>query len=247
MILIGSAAIKHWFPDFPRNPKDIDYAFREGEIFEERFKGYEYLKNPVLCSKYTDNDIEIISENDLYTLKVSHLFWDINWEKHMFDVQFLKSKECTLDTNLFYKLYDYWNIIHGKNKRSNLKMSAEDFFDNAVKCEYSHDWLHTLLKNPPTYTKILKDGAEVEVSEDKFNILSFEEKCDLVREEVMVMAWERYSRLDYRMAYGRMLKKFIISHCPIWEGLFIIENFVLLHKPNFNYKEVIENGLKEAK
>ena len=25
MILIGSKAIKYWFPDFPRDPKDTDY------------------------------------------------------------------------------------------------------------------------------------------------------------------------------------------------------------------------------
>jgi len=32
MILIGSSAIKHWYPDFKREPKDLDYIVGEDEI-----------------------------------------------------------------------------------------------------------------------------------------------------------------------------------------------------------------------
>lgn len=248
MILIGSKAIRHWFPDFPREPKDYDYIVGKDEKhlttnkIAETGERIEYLENAIFdnCNK------SVLFPNDLYTLKISHLFWDINWQKHMFDVQFLLKKGCVLDKELFLLLYGYWNVIHGKNKRSDLKMTAEDFFDNAVKCEYEHDYLHTLLNPIPTYTKILI--GEVEVSEEKFNLLSQEDKFNLVREEVMLMAWERYSKqMDYRHAYSRMLKKFIINHAPIWEAIFIIENFIELHKPNFNYYKKIEDGLKLSK
>jgi hypothetical protein len=126
-------------------------------------------------------------------------------------------------------------------------MSSEDFFNNALKCEYNHDYLHTFLKNPPTYTKVLKDGAEVDVSETKFNNLSFEEKCDLVKEEVMVMAFERYSKFYYRNAYAKMMKKFIISHAPMWEAIFIIENYMSVYKPDYNFLKKIENSILELK
>jgi hypothetical protein len=241
MILIGSRAIKHWFPDFKRDPKDWDYIIFEGEkVLKSNEIRIENLINPV----FTGYEYPIILPNDLYTLKMSHMFWDINWDKHMFDIQFLKDKGCKINIELFHKLYEFWNSYHSKNRRSDLVMNAEDFFDNALKCEYDHDFIHTLLNPYPTFNKVLKDGAEVEVDENKFHLLSYEEKCDLVYEEVMVMAWERWPKLDYRRAYSKMLKKFIINHAPIWEAIFIIENFKELHKPKFNYFKKIEDELK---
>ena len=143
---------------------------------------------------------------------------------------------------LFYKLYKFWNTIHNKNNRSNLDMSSNEFFNNALKTP--HDYYHTLLNESPIYTKILKDGAEVDVSEDKFNDLSFEDKCNLVREEVMVMAYERYKNYNFMKAYSIMLKKFILNHAPIWEAIFIIENYIILHRPQFDYFKKIEEKLK---
>lgn len=243
MILIGSKAIKHWFPDFPRVPKDSDYLVLDKSRWNNIPGKEEYYENDIIYFK--NKDSKYIDPNLLYTLKISHAIgWDINWEKHVWDIQWLKEKGCKLNEKLFYKLYNHWEQVHGKNKRSDLEMTVEEFFDNAIICEYKHDWLHTLLNPIPTYTKILKDGAEVEVDENKFNTLSYEEKCDLVNEEVMVMAWERYPKLNYRVAFTRMLKKFILNHAPIWEALFIIQNHKELHKPNFNYFKTIENGLK---
>ena len=199
----------------------------------------EYLYNDVI------GDLNGIASPDvLYTLKISHVIgWDIKWEKHMFDIQFLKKKGCLLDRNLFERLYKFWNLQNSINNRSNLDMSAKDFFNNALKTP--HDYYHTLLNPTPIYTKILKDGAEVDVSEEKFNKLTFEEKCDLVREEVMVMAYERYKNVNYMSAYSKMLKKFIINHSPLWEGLFIIENFIILHKPLFNYFKTISDKINK--
>jgi len=239
MILIGSSAIKHWWPEFPREPKDIDYITEEKRTNN---KGVEYLKNPI----FKEYKHSVMLPNDLYTLKLSHLVgWDLFWEKNMWDACWLKEKGCRLDRELFFKLHSYWEEYHGKNKRSDLEMSAEDFFDNALSNKYYHDDLHTLLVSPPTYTKILI--GEVEVSENKFNKLGFEDKFSLVREEVMVMAWERWGHLDYRRAYNKMLKKFILNHAPIWEAIFILENYKKLQKCPFNYIKTINDGLSKIK
>ncbi len=241
-ILIGSAAIKYHFPDFKREPKDYDYISEVADKGILGDKKVEYLENPILWELYSD--YEVLPINVLYNLKLSHIAWDINWEKHLYDIIFLQQKGCFLNKELFYSLYEYWNTYHNKNKRYDLKMSADKFFDNAIKCPYSHDYLHTLIVDAPTYSKILKDGEEVEVSEEKFNNLSFEEKLSLVREEVYVMAYERLAGRHYRTAYTWMLKKFIISHAPIWEMLFIIQNYEYLYKPHINYVELINNKLK---
>lgn len=235
-ILIGSAAIKHHFPDFSRQVKDTDYIGKG-----KNTKAIEYHINPI----FDNYQHEIMQPDDLYTLKMSHMFWDIKWEKHMFDIQFLKSKNCKLNKELFDKLYQYWCNLHGANKRSDLNMSAENFFNNALK-EYDHDYLHTLLNPSPTYLKVLKDGAEVDVDEEKYHKLSHEDKLNLVREEVYVMAYERLNGRKYRTAYTWMLKKFIISHAPMFEALFIIENFIELHLPKIDYKTKLDYELSRS-
>lgn len=240
MYLIGSSKIKEFFPDFPRTPKDKDWAVDFKGLTNS--EGVEYLYNPVLVN-YIDTYGE--SPDVLYTVKMSHLFWDINWEKHEWDATWLRERGCTLIYPLFWKLYDYFNELHGKNKRSDLKMTASQFFNNALDCPYDHDWLHTLLNPYPTFNKVLKDGEEVDVSEDKFQYLSEQEKEDLVREEVEIMAFERFSKLNFRMAYGIMLKKFIISHAPIWEAIWILENYKRLSRARHNFIKILNEKINE--
>lgn len=248
MILIGSKAIKHWFPDFPREPKDTDYVINEYEHFDViKTEGVEYLKNKVLTDliKTEFDQIKVPDPNILCTLKASHLCWDINWDKHMWDLQFLLKKGCEIDEDLFWKLYEFWNKYHGKNKRSDLKMSKDDFFTNAINYDtMEHDEVHKLINPIPIYTLVLKDGAEVELDENKFYSLSYEQKLDFVREEIYVMAFERYKNLKYKQAYHKMLKKFIISHAPSFSLLFILKNYVHLQRNNFNFIKHIQNELQ---
>ena len=245
-ILIGSKALEyHGLKTRPI--KDVDYA-----VDDLRYTGKkgieEYLYNPIITKRNED----VCSLPDLCTLKISHVVgWDINWEKHMWDVQQILSRAGNgfFDKELFDELYLFWNKIHGTNKRSNLDMSAADFFTNAVKYPIKHDDLHEILiKHPhfhnqskPTYTYILKDNSEVDVCEQKFNNLTYHAKLNLVQEEVMVMAMERNFHPDYRVNYNIMLKKFILNHAPLWEALFIIYNYPRLLKPFFNYKQFLNN------
>lgn len=254
-MIIGSNAIKYHFPDFPRNPKDYDIvAFDEYDKLDltRIHKGTPNLKleiliNPVILNYYKNKGgiPSVCGIDELYTLKMSHMFWNINHEKHSWDMVWLQNKGAELIKPLFFKLYNYFNELHGANKRSDLKMSSADFFNNALKCPYDHDKLHTFLQDPPTYTKVLV--GEVEVSEEKFNSLSFEDKCNLVYEEIELMSWERWPELDYRRAYGRMFKKFLISHAPLWEAIFICENFVKLSRFRRNHFEILNNAIKNEK
>lgn len=246
--MVGSYALKNIYTDFTREPKDIDFIIGE-EVYKDRLTKYigdkkaEYLYCPPMFDHLTKFGV---TDHGLLTLKASHIFWNINWDKHMYDICFLIDKGAQIIPKLFYDLYAFWNDHHGKNKRSDLKMSASEFFSNAVKCPHDHDWLHTLINPYPTFNKVLVDGAEVEVSEQKFNSLTYEEKLDLVREEIYVMAYERLNCRDYRAAYYWMLKKFIISHAPIWEALFIIENFRQLDRPLFNYVNKINDEIQRS-
>lgn len=253
-IIIGSTALIKWFTDFNRTPKDLDYAVSDPIKFVTT-GGVEYLYNPVLF-RYTEYvEDGYLQPNALYTLKMSHLAgFNINWERHEWDATFLRRKGCKLIRPLFDELYAHWTIVHGANKRSDLKMSAEDFFDNAVGYPVNHDDLHEMLithphfkeQKEPTYKKILKDGEEVDVCMDKFATLTEEEKCNVVMEEVMVMAHERANGRDYRPAYSWMLKKFIISHAKLEEAVWILEHYPELVKPKFNYIQYLNERIEES-
>ena len=141
----------------------------------------------------------------------------------------------------------YWNKVHGKNKRSDLQMTSEQFFNNVVNCKYNHDWLHTLINLIPTFNKVLKDGEEVAVSEDKFNLLTAKEKKALVIEEVIIMAFERFNHLHYRQAYSKMLVKFIQNHAPLWEAIWILQNYRSLYKPEYDFIKHLNNVINEQR
>lgn len=245
MLVIGSKAIKHWFPDFGREPKDVDIISKERGSTTWISKGpdmrVEFLDDPGI-TKYQATGY--LRPDLLVTLKASHIFWDINWEKHMWDIQFLLGKGAKIQRDVFFELYDFWNSYHKKNFRSDLDMSAEDFFgNNVLELEIPHDTVHTFLKEEPTYKKVLADGAEVNTDEDKFLSLSHEDKMSLVREEVQVMSWERYKGVKWYIGYSKMLRKFLRMHAPIWQTFFIIENWKELVKcPVDHYKLINEKA-----
>ena len=247
MVIIGSVAIKYHFPDFPREPKDFDVIGKniliENDVVCADDLRVERLENPVLLERYKSSSSPYISKNDLYTLKISHLFWDIKWEKHMFDTVFLKSKGCKVDKNLFIQLYRHWINKHGEPQRSNLNMKPKDFFNNAIKDNHNHDNLHLIINPNPLYKKIIISEDSVKTDYNLWEKLTYKDKLELIREECYVMAFERLARRDYRTAYVWQLKQLILKHLPLWQALFAIENYNDLRKPIINYKEKIENGL----
>jgi hypothetical protein len=247
-LIIGSTAIRYHFPLFKREPNDIDYVVDtinvENIIRKKDGKIIEYLYNPIIF-KYIDDEKKFpiyATPTQILSIKMSHISWNINFKKHMFDIQFLLDNGVVYDKELYDELYNFWLEYKGRNgkyRRSNLTISSEEFFDNGI--ESDHDNLHTLLKDEPTYIKILKDGCEVEPCEIKFNNLSYSEKISVIEEEVMVMAYERFRDKQYRVAYEQMLEKYITGHAPIWQLLFIIENYKQLRIPSFNFYKKIEN------
>lgn len=247
MLIIGSTALKYHYPDFKRNPGDFDIVGgRDRFTLEDLSKQWgdlkvEHLHNPVIL-KY--QEYGYIKPELLLSLKISHLFWDINWFKHMFDIQFLLSKGVKYDLKLINELIEFWKTQHKNIRRSNLESGKEDFFTNAVNVdENEHDYLHTLINPTPMYTLLLKEGCEVELDESKFHAMTFEQKCDVVFEETAVMAWERYKKNHFREAYKLQLKDNIMKHFPQYIALFAIENYRELERPKYNYREKINKQL----
>jgi hypothetical protein len=256
-MIIGSQAIQHHLGNkFWREPKDLDII---GTTTLQQEKKVEILPNPVLERYYNYSMPEYIGLDELYTLKCSHSFWELknkSWAKHLYDIQMLQEgTDCKLIPDLFWDLYKYWLSLHGPHKKSNLDMSAEEFFDNALNTGFDHDTAHTWLiehehfkgQQKPTYTQVLKDGAEVDVCMDKFNALSDQQKFNVVFEEVALMAFERWPKAYYKASYETMLRKFICEHCYPEEGLWIIQNHKnLLCNIPFDFNKFLTKKLQSA-
>lgn len=251
MLLVGSRAIKQHFNDFPREPKDWDYVAFPPYTFEsntKKVKDTEFLKNAILVERYSEKD-EIVSANDLYTLKLSHIFWPIALDKHLFDIQFLKKKGCVADMELFERLYAYWSSMHGQNKRIDFDKKNEEFFQDKVHRQYPHDELHNIINPSPLYKFVKPDLEAADISQELFNNLDRKQQLELIREEAYVLALERYmipnSGTHWRVAYSKMLKALMQRLTPLWLGVFIAENYIDLQQPTFNYYEKFQNHNKQ--
>jgi hypothetical protein len=148
------------------------------ESFPEEWNGYDYA-----------------TLDFLYTLKISHSFWEINgtWDKHAADIYWLqKNTDVEFLPEVYDIVYPVWKELHGK-KKTNLAQGKQTFFADAVVRKYDHDSLHDSVcyHDEPWYLSILKDGEEVLTDWEKFMALPYESQLQLVREEIYATALER--------------------------------------------------------
>lgn len=211
-ILIGSTALKHWFPD-AREPKDIDFLSPktiETTHLCVRVENYwheaaEYLIDKSINKTWLDPEL-------LLSLKMSHFHWDIHWEKTKFDILFLKSKGVEYDKEAYRLLLPIWTKLHGE-KKVNLNVSKSAFFTEHVKRQTEHDKLHELVKftDRPWYEKLLQTSDKVLLSSDKFEALTEEEKLQTALEELLVIAIER-ARLESTSKNSEIMRAINFSY-----------------------------------
>lgn len=243
-VLIGSKAMKHHFPD-SREPSDVDFFSphsREQLELPNATKRVETFWHEDLAKW---NWTTIATPDELYTIKVSHAFWELknkSWSKHMMDVLFLQSKGATLIPELYKILYKVWEDTHGK-KKVNLEADPETFFnDKIVKRIYDHDSIHESVAyyERPLFERILRDDSDVAVDKSKWDAMDHEDKLKMVREEIYATALERkLVPTDYKSspgaAYNWTLQKTITSLTKGWFALFVVENFKDLTKADVDY------------
>jgi hypothetical protein len=225
-LIFGSTAIKHWYPDFNRTPKDLDII---GKGIPST-KDMEYHWCPSFAYVTKNNvDSKYVDPNFLYTIKISHAAWDIRWEKTMHDIKFLKNKGCVLDEALYKSLLNDWETIHYK-KKIVVKGNANEFFTSTISRRYNHDELHkkVMWYNVPLHESIRKDINDVHCSRELWNNLSEEDKMRCALEEAYVFAIERYSDYPATIALSKALKTLITSSTKGWFNKFLIDNFFTL-------------------
>lgn len=241
-VLVGSKAMYHWFSD-ARAQKDIDYFSDESQSTTTTGgTRVETFWHPNLDRW---NWGPVASPNELYTIKVSHAFWELkngSWNKHMMDVMFLQSKGAVLIPELYDILYKIWEEVHGK-KKVNLEADPDEFFnDKIVKRIFDHDSIHESVAyyDRPLFERILRDNSDVAVDKSKWDALAHEDKLKMVREEVYATALERKLvptgyKYSAGKAYNWTLQKTITSLTKGWFALFVVENFKDLTRADVDY------------
>lgn len=241
-ILVGSEALRKYI-DLDRKYKDTDYFANVPVHVMESMEEIETFTHPLLESWFGDQD-RVATLNELYTIKISHIFWDLkgsDWNKHCYDIMLMARIRAELDMGLYNVLYKIWEEKHGK-KKANLNALPEDFFNKSVKRVYEHDSIHDSVAygEKPMYLSILREGHQVAVDMAKWEALSLEDKFKTVREEVYATALERQLipseyRASPRAAYHWALKKTITSFSKGWFPLFIVTHLEKLWNPDCDY------------
>ena len=194
-VITGSTAVNHHIPTFREGP-DVDgfYLDEPPKILTLKHNDFSQLSSGLFEILYNNSTDNILSLNALYNLKLSHIFWDVNHQKTINDVIFFQNSGCTVDPSIFYPFKEYWSHIHGDKSFLNLKRTKDSFFDDYVRKRIDHDQIHELIAkyDRPLYTMCLAEGEEVLLDYHKFEQLSMEDQLHLIREEIIVIAIERF-------------------------------------------------------
>ena len=239
-LIYGSTAIKYHFPNYEREPHDLDIITREDNKLHLDISGCKRIEQyylPEFEYIFENNRDELYVDPDfLYTIKISHLSWDINWDKHMKAAIFLEEQGCKLDTALYTSLMQAWQRVHGK-KSVKMNVKNSDFFKENIYRKFNHEYLHEQFAfyDRPLNERIRMDLDSPLCSEELWNQLSTEDKMKCSLEEIYVLAAERYifvqdPERSWKLEHAvvKTLKNMITSTTSGWFNLFLKENFNLL-------------------
>jgi hypothetical protein len=264
MIIYGSYAIKHWFPDYYKAPKDIDIVVYDNNLLDNKL--IDQLKQetnlPIEITLqdegYFFKDLSNFVENNflnptgILSVKMSHAMYDYNLDKTINDIIFLQKKGVTYDINIINLLRKHWKDRYKDlREKMDFNLPPEKFFNSSVVRYVDHDELHDILKlgDIPAYQKILENNVNVKVSKEKFDKLTYEEKIFTFIEEISVLACERYfDMLEPRDAFIAASQSFLTRMTSGWYNIFLLENiekiFTFDNQHHFNLMSRIMKYLR---
>lgn len=243
MIIIGGKALG-------RNSGDTDFWVPEGTKIElYSFHDYSVIPSEIMGAfSSKSKELGVATLEDMMAIKMSHMPWDIQWWKHAQDVLWMQSKGIIANHHLYQKLIQYWEVEHGTKTNLSLYKTKDEFFNDAVVKHFEHDYLHQLVavNGFPVYTRCLMDDQEVMIDQDKFFRLSLHDQVRMFKEEIAVIALERWiipaivgkkgltgscNQITIERAWQKALHKTVVNLTKGWASRFIIENLLEFTKP----------------
>lgn len=241
-MISGSQALRYHGIDLgPVNDLDV-IVYKESQLNNYNNPDYFILPKKIYDSLY--NKTGYIYPEDILTIKMSHLSWDIKWEKTLRHINLLVNMGYSHNPELYKLLKAHWEQVHGNKDFLSLGADKDEFFNDFVTYEYDHDYLHELVAYPerPVYEMCLKENEEVLIDKTKFLNLDFNTQVKMFREEITVIAIERWlvnptnkGKISWYSAYLLSLKKTITRLTKNWASDFIIHNIRHFRKPEYKY------------
>lgn len=204
MIVVGSKALEYWSGKPSSKHSDTDAWILEGHKEfahwpEGSTEGWDISVMPeevyYLFSEESFRTGYATLEDQL-AIKLSHMPYDILWHKHkQYTLLLAKLTDRQYNEDLYGLLKRHWKEVHGGSKSHlSLYKTKCEFFEDFVPKQHEHDYLHELVAFPdkPIYTECLKDGHEVMIDNWKWKGLHLCRKIRMMREEVAVIALERW-------------------------------------------------------
>lgn len=196
---------------------------------------------------------EIADLETLFLLKRSHIWYPRKWSVHFRDYKSIQRTVGGLSADYEYilqkRIEETVQRYHFKDLNYNVRNDV--FFRSSVKRYIPHDDIHRLLKHKdkPMFEYIKDDLNTANISQAKFESLSYEEKILNVREECMVLTCERFvvpahfSSAPYKIKdwIHIIMRKLCTELLPSWMRLFAIDNYEVITggiSPTF-YEKVI--------
>lgn len=208
-LIIGSTAMRHWFPE-AREPKDVDLLTPvsiagHGIVDVQWHAAAEAVWEASTNKTFADPDV-------LLTLKVAHAHWNVAHDKTLFDITYLRQRGAQLNMELYDKLIPVFTERWGKNKVTVNKPMTE-FFSDAVERIYDHEWLHEQVAfyERPIHERLRPDMSNVWCSRELFEAMSYGDQMKCALEEIMVTAIER-RRLTAQSRQSEILSAMKLSH-----------------------------------
>lgn len=219
ILVVGSRALNFYFPH-SRPARDWDVIIDNG-IVPKTFENCVSVKETPHFTQYRGNifgstaEIKFLKDSNtssgwmlqrfagyappdvLMTIKKSHLYWNLRWEKHLGDYHFLKREGAKIIPELFKMRFEETQERLGPLKKPNINCSNEMFFDQsakALKRKFVHDDLHrwTCYYDIPLFEKVKNNKAIANIDYALWHQLSHEDKVRLAREEGFAIALERF-------------------------------------------------------
>ena len=122
----------------PRKPIDVDIFVPEGQQPPPGKFDIIYIPRSLYEKIPTDKE-SFVTMDAIYTIKCSHLGWDIKWNKHAKDVLWLKNKGCRLIPELYDAFVNHWRETNGNKPFLSLYKTKSNFFNDKVTYVYDHD------------------------------------------------------------------------------------------------------------
>lgn len=201
----------------------------------------------------------VASPQTLYLLKKSHIVFNIHWQKNIYDYLYLKNKIANL-------IWPYWasaafdlrfKEVSDRINKNPMKfdMSNSDFFKKSeafVHRFVGHDSIHyaTCFYDKPLFISAKDDITKAELSEARVARMSRELKIQMIQEESMALALERYiipamiKKQSYsaKDAYQKTAAKMVYNYLPMFMRHFAADNFLEILDLNVDYVDKFVNN-----